>query len=155
MALLTRGLAVRRVSLRAHCSSQMLALKTSQQGFPMASSRVTPVIPCAARLNEVIRQSLSTVKTPSAMESRMIFVACSLDIALVEILAKNSSACAEIVCKPKCDRRTPPDPLSNSINSTTYSAKVQYQAAGFWPPGLLSECRAAARISYIPGILVR
>jgi hypothetical protein len=38
----------------------------------MASSRKTPVILSAARLKEVMFQFMSTVKTPSAMESRII-----------------------------------------------------------------------------------
>jgi hypothetical protein len=50
----------------------MLARKTSQQRLPTASSRLTPVIRSAARLNDVIRHSRSTVKTPSLMESRMM-----------------------------------------------------------------------------------
>ena len=67
----TMGLPVASVPLRAHARSQMLARKTSRQGRPMASCLRTPVIRSAARLNVVIRQSGSTVKTPSLMESRM------------------------------------------------------------------------------------
>jgi hypothetical protein len=49
----------------------MLDLKTSQQRRPIASLRFMPVMSSAARLNEVIFQSRSTVKTPSEMLSRI------------------------------------------------------------------------------------
>jgi hypothetical protein len=52
----------------------MLDRKTSEHRRPMASLRGTPVISSAARLNEVTRQSESTVKTPSEMLSRMVSV---------------------------------------------------------------------------------
>jgi len=52
----------------------MLDRKTSEHPFPRASPRRTPVISSAARLNEVILQSPSTVKTPSEMLSRMASV---------------------------------------------------------------------------------
>ena len=50
----------------------LVARKTSEQVRPMASAAGTPVMRSAARLNDVIRQSLSTVKTPSAIQSRMV-----------------------------------------------------------------------------------
>jgi hypothetical protein len=52
----------------------MLARKTSQQGRPNASCAEMPVISSAARLKNVIRQSRSMVKTPSAMLFKMISV---------------------------------------------------------------------------------
>ena len=52
--------------------SHILARKTSWQGLPMASSFGMPVICSAALLNESMRQFRSTVKTPSAILSRMI-----------------------------------------------------------------------------------
>ena len=67
----TTGPPVRWVPFRAHSVSQMLAQNTSQQFRPRASERSTPVIRSAAALNDVIRQSRSTVNTPSATESRM------------------------------------------------------------------------------------
>ena len=71
--LLTIGSPVFIVARRQQLFSQMSALRTSLHSWPMASSLGTPVIFSAARLKDVIRQSLLTVKTPSAMESRMIF----------------------------------------------------------------------------------
>jgi hypothetical protein len=53
----------------------MLALKTSEQGFPKAALRKIPVISEAALLKDVMRHLPSTVKTPSEMLSRMIAVA--------------------------------------------------------------------------------
>jgi hypothetical protein len=55
----------------------MLERKTSEHRFPTASRRETPVIFSAARLNEVMRQSNPTVKTPSEMLSRMASVGAS------------------------------------------------------------------------------
>jgi len=52
----------------------MLDRNTSEQSRPMASLREIPVISSAARLNEVIRQSRSTVKTPSEILSKIAFV---------------------------------------------------------------------------------
>jgi len=63
---------------RAHPDSQIFAWNTSQQRWPMASSAETPVIRSAAWLNEVIFQSRSTVKTPSAIELRIISRNCLL-----------------------------------------------------------------------------
>ena len=60
------------VDFSAHSASQIEARKTSQHGRPSASPCGTPVICSAARLNEVIRNPSSTVKTPSATESRMV-----------------------------------------------------------------------------------
>jgi len=54
----------------------MLARNTSAQGFPMASPRDMPVISSAARLNDVILHSPSTVNTPSEMLSRIASVDC-------------------------------------------------------------------------------
>ena len=68
------GLPVLRVFRRAQSVSHMLERKTSEQNRPLASSREMPVIVSAARLNEVMRQSWSTVKTPSEMLSRMASV---------------------------------------------------------------------------------
>ncbi|OQA61780.1 MAG: hypothetical protein BWY39_02010 [Spirochaetes bacterium ADurb.Bin269] len=70
----TRGFPVSRVRRRGHDDSHMFDLKTSKQFLPIASVRSTPVIRSAARLNEVIFQSLSTVNTPSEMLSRMFEV---------------------------------------------------------------------------------
>ena len=50
----------------------MSALKTSQHGRPTASRSCVPVIVAAARLKEVTRKSLSTVNTPSLMESKIV-----------------------------------------------------------------------------------
>jgi hypothetical protein len=52
----------------------MLERKTSEHRFPRASPRATPVISSAARLNDVMRHSGSTVKTPSEMLSKMASV---------------------------------------------------------------------------------
>jgi len=49
----------------------MLDLNTSEQHCPIASLRGTPVISSAARLKNEMRQSGSTVKTPSEMLSRI------------------------------------------------------------------------------------
>jgi hypothetical protein len=68
---------------RAHFSdfiqkiSHMLERNTSEQNRPMASLREVFVIFSAARLNEVMRHSRSTVKTPSEMLSRMASVGVS------------------------------------------------------------------------------
>jgi hypothetical protein len=50
----------------------MLERNTSEHGFPMASLRRMPVMLSAARLNETMRQSASTVNTPSEILSRMV-----------------------------------------------------------------------------------
>ena len=55
---------------RPHPDLQMLASNTSWQGFPITSSRRIPVICSAALLKNETRQSASTVKTPSATQSR-------------------------------------------------------------------------------------
>ncbi len=60
--------------------SQIVALKTSAQMRPIASSRGMPVICSAALLKEVIRQSRPTVNTPSAMLSRMMSVCDTITI---------------------------------------------------------------------------
>ena len=74
ISLLTIGSPVSIVRRSAHALSQIVALKTSAQSRPTASSRGMPVISSAARLNEVMRQSGPTVKTPSAMLSSMMSV---------------------------------------------------------------------------------
>jgi len=71
---LTTGSPVSTVCLREQWLSQILALKTSQHCLPTASSFFMPVIFSAARLNDVIFHSESTVKTPSAMLSSIILV---------------------------------------------------------------------------------
>ena len=68
------GLPVFRVRRSAHSASHMLERNTSGQSRPIASFRDIPVISSAARLNEVIRHSRSTVKTPSEILSRMASV---------------------------------------------------------------------------------
>ena len=65
------GPSISRALRSAHALSQMFARKTSRQGRPTASSRRIPVISSAARLKDMIRQSRSTVKTPSPRESRI------------------------------------------------------------------------------------
>ena len=55
----------------------MLQRNTSAQGRPRASARDTPVISSAARLKDVMRQSRSTVNTPSEMLSRIASVSAS------------------------------------------------------------------------------
>ena len=57
---------------RKHECSQWVARKTRAQRLPMTSLRDQPVMRSAARLNEVIRPSWSTVKMPSGMLSKMI-----------------------------------------------------------------------------------
>jgi hypothetical protein len=52
----------------------MLERKTSEQRRPIASVRDTPVISSAARLNDVMRHIMSTVKTPSEMLSSIASV---------------------------------------------------------------------------------
>jgi len=52
----------------------MLERKTSEHRRPTASLRDTPVISSAARLNDVMRHSISTVNTPSEMLSRIASV---------------------------------------------------------------------------------
>jgi len=67
-------LPVFRVRRSAHSASHMLERNTSGQSRPIASFRDIPVISSAARLNEVIRHSRSTVKTPSEILSRIASV---------------------------------------------------------------------------------
>ena len=66
------GFPDRMVWCSAHRPSQMLARRISLHGMPMARARGVPVIFSAALLKEVIRNDLSTVKTPSVIESRMM-----------------------------------------------------------------------------------
>jgi hypothetical protein len=53
--------------------SQMPARKTSQHRRPKASWWLTRVMDSAARLKEVILHSMSIVKTPSLIESKIVF----------------------------------------------------------------------------------
>jgi hypothetical protein len=57
---------------RKQACSQWVVRNTRAHGVPMTSFRSHPVIRSAARLNEVIRPSWSTVKIPSGMLSKMI-----------------------------------------------------------------------------------
>ena len=68
---LAAGVPLYRLSAMAQLRPQMDEWNTSEQDWPMASSRDQPVISSAARLKLVMRQWRSTVNTPSAMESRM------------------------------------------------------------------------------------
>ncbi|OPZ89153.1 MAG: hypothetical protein BWY73_01557 [candidate division TA06 bacterium ADurb.Bin417] len=86
------GLPVFRVFWSAQLASHMLQRKTSEQRRPTASRRGTPVIFSAARLKEVIRHSLSTVKTPSEMLSRMDSVGCRVVLSIVFIFLRRSCA---------------------------------------------------------------
>ena len=70
----TTGLPETSVWRSAQSDSHMLDRNTSEQNLPIASSRGMPVISSAARLKEVMRQSPSTVNTPSEMLSRMASV---------------------------------------------------------------------------------
>jgi len=70
----TIGTPVSMVLLKEQSFSQMLALKTSQQWRPSASSFLMPVMFSAALLKDVMMKSPSTVNTPSAMLSSMIWV---------------------------------------------------------------------------------
>src|SRR5690554_3676441 len=69
--LLTHGFPLLIVFFNKQSRSHTSAWNTSQHLLPIAISRGTPVIFSAALLKDVIFQSLSTVKTPSAMESRI------------------------------------------------------------------------------------
>ena len=51
----------------------MSAWKTSEHRLPIALTSDTPVMRSAALLKEVMRQSLSTVNTPSAMELKIVW----------------------------------------------------------------------------------
>jgi hypothetical protein len=68
------GAPVWSVRRSAQSVSHMLARNTSEQRRPRASVRPMPVMSSAARLNDVIRHSASTVNTPSEMLSRMMSV---------------------------------------------------------------------------------
>ena len=68
---LTAGSPLSRTPLITQASAQIFARSTSLHRWPMASSRRMPVIFSAARLKELMRQSRSTVKTPSLIESRI------------------------------------------------------------------------------------
>jgi hypothetical protein len=68
----TTGWPVSKVCLKTQAAPQALARKTSEQGRPKTAASGTPVISWAAWLKKVIRQSRSTVNTPSAMLSRML-----------------------------------------------------------------------------------
>jgi hypothetical protein len=60
------------VLLKRQFVSHVLALKTSKHGRPIASLFGIPVIFSAALLKDVTLKSRFTVKTPSAILSRMI-----------------------------------------------------------------------------------
>ena len=70
-ALFIMGLPVLIVWRRAQSVSQTSARNISLHFWPRAFLRGIPVISSAARLNEVMHQSKSTVKTPSVIESRI------------------------------------------------------------------------------------
>jgi len=68
------GFPVVKVCSRAQSAPHRLHRKTSEQRRPIASERPTPVMSSAARLKDVMSQSMSTVKTPSEMLSRITSV---------------------------------------------------------------------------------
>ncbi len=72
--------------------SQMLEWNTSRQRLPRASCAGTPVISAAARLNEVMRQSRSTVNTPSATLSMMVSQDMSRGRAMVPSFSRQTAS---------------------------------------------------------------
>jgi hypothetical protein len=67
---LTTGFWVAMACFKAQEPSHIVARNTLLHRCPIASSREIPVIFSAARLKVVMRQSPSTVNTPSLIESR-------------------------------------------------------------------------------------
>ena len=65
------------VSRMGHACSHRSQWKMSEHRRPSARSALTPVMRSAARLNDVTRQSQSTVKTPSATHRRTVSKNCA------------------------------------------------------------------------------